>query len=107
MAAVLEAFPAGDPVVVLLDNLESVMDPATETLTETALQEALTVLLTAPAHAVTVIATTRVTPTGLLGVEPGVQRQQRLDAGAGSGGRRDRAAGARPGRHPGAAGRPG
>jgi tetratricopeptide (TPR) repeat protein len=85
MAAVLEAFPAGDPVVVLLDNLESVMDPAAETLTEPALQEALTVLLTAPAHAVRVIATTRVAPTGLLGVEPGVQRQQLLDEGLGPG----------------------
>jgi tetratricopeptide (TPR) repeat protein len=85
MAAVLEAFPAGDPVVVLLDNLESVMDTAAETLTEPALQEALTVLLTAPAHAVTVIATTRVAPTGLLGVEPGVQQQLRLDEGLGPG----------------------
>jgi tetratricopeptide (TPR) repeat protein/cellulose biosynthesis protein BcsQ len=81
MAAVLEAFPPGDPVVVLLDNLESVMDAATETLTEPALQEALTVLLTAPAHGVTVIATSRVTPTGLLGVEPGAQRQLPLDKG--------------------------
>jgi tetratricopeptide (TPR) repeat protein len=82
MAAVLEAFPAGDQVVVLLDNLEEVMEAAAaETLTETALQEAITVLLTAPAHAVTVIATTRLTPTSLLGVEPGAQRQLRLDAG--------------------------
>jgi tetratricopeptide (TPR) repeat protein len=84
MAKVLEAFPPGNPVVVLLDNLEEVMNTATETLAETALQEALTVLLTAPAHAVTVIATTRVTPTGLLSVEPGAQRQLRLDEGLGS-----------------------
>ena len=32
MLAVLEAFPAGEPVVVLLDNLESVMDAERETL---------------------------------------------------------------------------
>jgi tetratricopeptide (TPR) repeat protein len=85
IAAVLEAFPAGDPVVVLLDNLESVMDTAAETLTEPALQEALTVVLTAPAHAVKVIATTRVATTGMLRVEPGVQRQVRLDEGLGPG----------------------
>ena len=29
-----EAFPAGEPVVVLLDNLESVMDPERETLAQ-------------------------------------------------------------------------
>src|SRR5512135_8217 len=58
MRAVLEAFPTGDPtnpadpVVVLLDNLEAAMDPATETLTEPALTEALRAVLTAPAHAV-------------------------------------------------------
>ena len=64
MLALLEAFPAGEPVVVLLDNLESVMDTERETLAEPALHEALSAVLTAPAHAVTVIATTRVTPTG-------------------------------------------
>ena len=37
MLAVLEAFPAGEPVVVLLDNLESVMDAERETLAEPAL----------------------------------------------------------------------
>jgi tetratricopeptide (TPR) repeat protein len=84
MLAVLEAFPAGEPVVVLLDNLESVMDTETETLTEPALGEALTAVLTAPAHAVTVIATTRVTPTTLLAVEPARQRQLPLDKGLGS-----------------------
>ena len=84
MRAVLEAFPLGEPVVVLLDNLESVMDTEHETLTEPALDEALRVVLTAPAHAVTVIATTRVKPTALLMVEPAGQRQLRLDKGLGS-----------------------
>ncbi len=84
MLAVLEAFPAGEPVVVLLDNLESVMDTERETLAEPALQEALIAVLTAPAHAVTLIATTRVTPTALLKVEPSRQRQLRLEEGLGS-----------------------
>jgi tetratricopeptide (TPR) repeat protein len=81
MLALLEAFPAGDPVVVLLDNFESVMDPERESLTEQALHEALSTLLTAPAHAVTVIVTTRVTPAALLAVGPAAQRQLRLEKG--------------------------
>ena len=84
MLALLEAFPAGEPVVVLLDNLESVMDAERETLTEQALHQALSAVLTAPAHAVTVIATTRVTPAALLKVEPARQRQLRLEEGLGS-----------------------
>jgi tetratricopeptide (TPR) repeat protein len=84
MLAVLEAFPAGDPVVVLLDNLESVMDAEREALAEQPLAEALAAVLTAPEHAVTVIATTRVTPSALLKVEPSRQRQLWLDKGLGS-----------------------
>jgi tetratricopeptide (TPR) repeat protein len=79
--ALLEAFPAGEPVVVLLDNLESVMDLEQETLAEQALHEALSAVLTGPAHAITMIATTRVTPTALLRVEPARQRQLRLTEG--------------------------
>jgi tetratricopeptide (TPR) repeat protein len=81
MRAVLEAFPVGDPVVVLLDNLESVMDAEAETLAEPALEEALRTVLTAPAHAVTVVATTRVVPVGLLAAAPAAHRLRRLDAG--------------------------
>jgi tetratricopeptide (TPR) repeat protein len=84
MLALLEAFPAGEPVVVLLDNLESVMDAERESLAERALHEALSAVLTAPAHAVTVIATTRVMPAALLKVEPARQRQLRLEEGLGS-----------------------
>ena len=84
MLAVLEAFPAGEPVVVLLDNLESVMDAERETLTEPALHQALAAVLTAPEHAVTVIATTRVTPAGLLKVEPARQYRLRMEEGLGS-----------------------
>jgi tetratricopeptide (TPR) repeat protein len=81
MLGLLEAFPAGEPVVVLLDNLESVMDTEAEGLTEPALGEALAAVLTAPAHTVTVISTTRVIPTALLKVEPARQRQLRLEEG--------------------------
>jgi tetratricopeptide (TPR) repeat protein len=81
MLALLEAFPAGEPVVVLLDNLESVMDTERETLAEPALREALGAVLTGPAHAITMIATTRVTPTALLQAEPARQRQLRLTGG--------------------------
>ena len=84
MLAGLEAFPAGEPVVVLLDNLESAMDAERDTLAEPALHQALSTVLTAPAHAVTVIATTRVTPTALVTVEPSRQRQLRLEEGLGS-----------------------
>ena len=84
MLAVLEAFPAGQQVVVLLDNLESVMNAQQESLSEPALAEALAAVLTGPAHAVTAIATTRVTPTALLKVEPSRQRQLPLDKGLGS-----------------------
>ena len=41
-------------------------------------------MLTAPAHALTVIATTRVAPTALLTVAPAAQRRLRLDEGLGS-----------------------
>ena len=81
MLALLKAFPAGEPVVVLLDNLESVMDPERESIAEPALHEALSAVLTGPAHAITMIATTRVTPTALLGVGPARQRQLRLTEG--------------------------
>ena len=84
MLALLEAFPAGEPVVVLLDNLESVMNTERETLAEQALHQALSAVLTAPAHAVTVIATTRVMLTVLLKIEPARQRQVRLEQGLGS-----------------------
>jgi tetratricopeptide (TPR) repeat protein len=81
MLAVLEAFPRGEPVVVLLDNLESVMDSEHDSLREPALHEALTALLRAPAHRVSLVATTRVTPAALLRVAPAAQRQLPLDQG--------------------------
>jgi tetratricopeptide (TPR) repeat protein len=78
MRALLDVFPA-DRVVVLLDNAEDVIDARSGEfgITDAALDEALRALLSAPAHGVKVILTTRVAPRGLLLVRP--ERQCRLD----------------------------
>ena len=78
MRALLDAVPSGR-VVVLLDNAEDVIDARTGEfgITDAALDEALRTLLSAPAHGVKVILTTRVAPRGLLLVQP--ERQRRLD----------------------------
>jgi tetratricopeptide (TPR) repeat protein len=76
MLTLLEAFPVGRWIV-LLDNLEDVIDPATLTLSDAGLDIALGELLTAPQHGIKVIATTRLVPRELLLRHPG--RQQRLD----------------------------
>ena len=80
MLTLLEAFPAGRSVV-LLDNLEDVIDPATLALSDPELYAALGELLAAPQHGIKVIATTRLVPRDLLLRHPG--RQQRLDLDAG------------------------
>ena len=78
MRALLDAVPSGR-VVVLLDNAEDVIDAHAGEfgITDAALDEALRTLLSAPAHGVKVILTTRVAPRGLLLVQP--ERQYRLD----------------------------
>lgn len=78
MRALLDAFPSGR-VVVLLDNAEDVIDTEFGDfgITDAALDEALRALLSAPAHSVKVILTTRVAPRKLLLVQP--ERQRRLD----------------------------
>jgi len=80
MLTLLEAFPGGRSVV-LLDNLEEVIDPATLALSDLELGAALGELLAAPQHGIKVIATTRLVPRDLLLRHPG--RQQRLDLDAG------------------------
>ncbi len=80
MRALLEAFPAGRTVV-LLDNFEDVIDPATHNLTDAELDEALRALVKLPHHGVKVILTTRVAPRALNLVQPG--RQMRLDLDGG------------------------
>ena len=78
MRALLDAVPSGR-VVVLLDNAEDVIDTDSGEfgITDAALDEALRALLSAPAHGVKVILTTRMAPRGLLLVQP--ERQRRLD----------------------------
>jgi tetratricopeptide (TPR) repeat protein len=80
MAGLLEAFPADQTVLVLLDNFEELLDN-TGTVTDTALDEGLRTLLAAPAHGVKVIVTTRVAPQSLLLHQPGGQRRIDLDEG--------------------------
>jgi len=71
-------------VLVLLDNLEDLVDPATRELTDAELAEALTAFLRAPQHGVTLLATTRVAPRALTLVEPGRQHTLELDTGLAS-----------------------
>ena len=80
MLRLLEEFPGGRSVV-LLDNLEDVIDPATLALSDPELGAALGELLAAPQHGIKVIATSRLVPRDLLLRHPG--RQQRLDLDAG------------------------
>src|SRR6266567_3753005 len=82
MRALLDAVPSGR-VVVLLDNAEDVIDARTGEfgITDAALDEALRTLLSAPAHGVKVILTTRVAPRELLLVRPERQRRLGLDEG--------------------------
>ena len=80
MTALLEAFPAELRVVVLLDNFEDLLDEG-GAVTEAASDEALRVVVGAPAHGVKVVVTTRVAPAGLVLHQPGGQRRIDLDEG--------------------------
>jgi tetratricopeptide (TPR) repeat protein len=82
MLSLLDSFPS-DRVIVLLDSINDVIDTNSGhfTITDTALDEALRTLLSAPAHGVKVILTTRVAPRGLLLVHPERQRRLNLDGG--------------------------
>lgn len=80
MAALLEAFPAGKNVLVL-DNFETFIDPATGKLRDNDTRECLAALLTLPTHGVKVVITTRVAPVDLALIAPGVQSRIDLDEG--------------------------
>ena len=80
MRALLEAFPDGRTVV-LLDNFEDVIDPATHNIADAELDEALRALVKLPHHGVKVILTTRVAPRALNLVQPGRQIRLDLDGG--------------------------
>ena len=84
MSALLEALPAHGRVVVLLDDLGSAMDPLSGSMADAALHEALVTVLTAPAHGLKIIATTRIAPTVLRRVNAAAQRQLQLDEGLSS-----------------------
>lgn len=81
MRMLLEEFPEGNTVVLLLDNFEDLMDGATYELTDPSLDAALRALLSAPVHGVKVIITTRVPARKLLLAHPAVQRRLDLDEG--------------------------
>jgi tetratricopeptide (TPR) repeat protein len=80
MRTLLEAFPSGRSIV-LLDNLEDLIDPATLALSDPGLDAALGELLTAPQHGIKVIATTRLVPRELLLRHPGRSKRLDLDEG--------------------------
>ena len=69
------------PVVVLLDNLEDLLDPATHAFADAEVDAALRALLEAPPHPVKVLLTTRLTPHGLPVLHPERQMHVPLDAG--------------------------
>ena len=80
MRNLLEAFPGG-PSIVLMDNLEDLIDPATLAVSDAGLDAALDELLTAPQHGIKVIATTRIVPRDLLLRQPGRAKRLDLDEG--------------------------
>ena len=84
MSMLLDSFAPDSAVVVILDNLESVMDSEHACLTDSGLQEALVALLSATKPAIKVIATTRVAPSSLLAVRPAAQQQLQMLEGLGS-----------------------
>jgi len=83
MRALLAAFPHGRNIV-LLDNFEDVVDAETLSLRDAELDEALTALLQAPAHAIKIIITTRIAPRSLALVQPARQTRLDLDEGLAS-----------------------
>ena len=83
MSALLEAF-LDRRTIVLLDNFEDVVDLQSFAVTDTALDQALRTLLTAPPHGVKMVITTRAAPRALQLVEPARQRRLDLDEGLAS-----------------------
>jgi hypothetical protein len=80
MEALSQAFPLGR-IVILLDNFEDVLAVETGKIKDAELDEALRALLELPPHGLKIIITTRVAPSDLALVEPGLQRRLDLDAG--------------------------
>ena len=80
MNALLEHFQ-GERVLLLLDNFEPVVNPETQEITDSELDEALCTLVRGPHHMVNALITTRVAPRELNLCEPGRQRVLTLDEG--------------------------
>ena len=80
MQALLEAFPLGK-VILLLDNFETLINPATRSITSGELDEALTALLNLPPYAVKVILTTQIAPRDMALIHPERQFHINLDRG--------------------------
>ena len=73
MNALLEHFQ-GERVLLLLDNFEPVVNPETQEITDSELNEALCALICGAHHMVNALITTRVAPRELNLCEPGRQR---------------------------------
>ena len=80
MEVLLQAFPHGRTVV-LLDNFEDMLAVETGQIKDAELDETLRALLELPPHAVKIIITTRLAPSDLALVQPGLQRRLDLDTG--------------------------
>jgi tetratricopeptide (TPR) repeat protein len=81
--SLLEQFQ-NEPVIILLDNLETLIDKKSSSLIPEDLRDALQAILEAPHHRVKVIMTTRIPPQDILLIQPERQRVLHLDEGLGS-----------------------
>jgi len=81
MELLLQAFPRGRTVVVLLDNFEDLIAVETGKIKDAELDEALRAVLEFPPHALKFIVTTRVAPSEVALVQPGLQRRLDVDTG--------------------------
>jgi len=80
MEALLQAFPSGRAVV-LFDNFEDMLAVETGQIKDAELHDTLTALLELPPHGIKAIITTRVAPSDLAFVQPGLQRRVDVDSG--------------------------
>jgi tetratricopeptide (TPR) repeat protein len=78
--AVLEEFQSR-PVIILLDNLETIINAETRSLIQEDTRDALRAILEAPHHCVKVIITTRIPPLDLRLIQPERQQTLALDEG--------------------------
>jgi tetratricopeptide (TPR) repeat protein len=83
MFSLLEEFRT-EPVIILFDNLENLIDPTSCSLTQDDLREALNALLDAPHHSVKVIITTRIPPKDIFLFHPERQQSLQMNSGLGS-----------------------